>query len=93
LDAVIHDAADGFALGIDQHVAGDNGDISLGSVQATLGCAAVVKPGHNLLPRVAALREADCAIAVVIEVLGQVATNRLVLDTRALVFDLQPEGV
>ena len=43
--------------------------------------------------RVAALCKADCAIAVVVEVLGQIAANRLVLDTRALVFDLQPEGV
>jgi len=90
---VIHDAANGFALGINQSVSGDDSGSSLGPVQAPLGRASIVKTGHNLLARVTALGEAHCGIAVVVEVLRQVAADRLALDTRALVFDLQPEWV
>ena len=90
---MIHDAANGFALGINQSVSGDDSGSSLGPVQAPLGRASIVKTGHNLLARVAALGETHCAIAVVVEVLRQVAADRLALDTRALVFDLQPEWV
>ena len=93
LKAVIHDAADGFALCIDQSVSGDDSGSSLGPVQAPLGRASIVKPGHNLLPRIAALGETHGAIAVVIEVLRQVAPDRLSLDACALVFDLQPERI
>ena len=93
LKTFIHDAAHGFALCINQGLPGDDSGSSLGPVQAALGRASIVKPGHNLLSRVAALGKAHCAIAVVIEVLRQVAANRLALDTRAFVFDLQPEWV
>ena len=66
LNAVIHDTADGFALCIDQRVSGDESNSSLGPVQAPLWRASIVKPGHNLLPRIAALGETHGAIAVVI---------------------------
>ena len=90
---VIHDAPDCFALAINQSVSGDDSRSSLGPGQAPLGCASLVNTGHNLLSRVAALGETHCAIAVVIEVLRQVATDRLALYARALVFDLQPQWV
>ena len=93
LKAVIHDTADGFPLCIDQSVSGDDSESSFGSVQAPLGRASIMKPGYNLLPRVAALGKTHCAIAVVIEVLRQVAADCLALNARALVFDLQPERV
>ena len=93
LKAVIHDAADGFALCINQAVSGEDRGSRFGPVQTTLWRAAVVKTGHNLLSRVAALGEAHCAIGVVVKVLRQVAADRLALDTRALVFDLQPESL
>ena len=66
---VIHDAANGFALGINQSVSGDDSGSSLGPVQAPLGRASRVPTGHNFLSRVAPLGKAHRAIAVVISVL------------------------
>ena len=91
--AVIHDAANGFALCIHQSVPGDNSGSSLGPVEAPLGRASIVKAGHNLLAGVATLGKAHRAVAVVIEVLRQVAAGRLAFDACAPVFNLQPEWV